>query len=53
MGKSLKKKRNNEDKEEEHFFGMEESEGTRMLGCWLGTKEDGRNRIRKGRWAVA
>ena len=44
--------RNNEDKEEEHFFGREESEGTRMLGCWLGTKEDGRNRIRRagGLW---
>ena len=27
--------RNNEDKEEEHFFGREESEGTRMLGGWL------------------
>ena len=36
---------NNKDKEEYHFFGREESEGTRTLECWLETKEDERNRI--------
>lgn len=44
--------KNNEDKEEEHMFGKEECDGTRMLGCWMGPKEDGRNRIKRanGLW---
>ena len=31
---------------------MEDNEGIRMLGCWLRTKEDGRNRRRRalGLW---
>ena len=39
--------RNNEDKEEKLVFGTEEGGGIRVLGSWLGAKEDGRNRIRR------
>ena len=44
--------RNNEEKEEEHRFGREECGGTRMLGSWLGPREDLRNRIKRanGLW---
>jgi hypothetical protein len=44
--------KNNEDKEVEHRFGKVECDGTRMLGSWLGPKEDSKNRIKRanGMW---
>ena len=38
--------RNNEDKEEVLEFGTEEGDEVRILGRWMGEKEDVRNRIR-------
>ena len=37
--------RNNEDKEEKAVFGTTEADETRMLGCWLGHKQNVKNRI--------
>ena len=44
---------NNEEKEEDLEFGREGAEGIRMLGSWVGAREDIRNRIRRasGLWA--
>ena len=39
--------RNNEDKEEEVIFGTEDSGKTRMLGTWLGPKEDINQRLKR------
>ena len=39
--------RNNEDKEEEVRFGTEESGKIRMLGVWLGPKEDVKQRLKR------
>ena len=39
--------RNNEDKEEEVVFGTEESGNIRMLGTWLGPKEDVNQRLKR------
>ena len=39
--------RNNDDKEERALFGSPEAEEIRMLGCWLGNKEDLKNRIKR------
>ena len=39
--------RNNEDKEEVLEFGTEEGDEVRILGSWMGEKEDVRNRIRR------
>ena len=39
--------RNNEDKEEEVVFGTEESGKIRMLGTWLGPKEDLNQRLKR------
>ena len=38
--------RNNEDKEEVLEFGTEEGDEVRILGSWMGEKEDVRNRIK-------
>ena len=45
--------RNNDDKEERAVFGTDEADLIRMLGCWLGSKEDVKNRIQRAgnRWA--
>ena len=39
--------RNNEDKEEVLEFGTEEGDEVRILGSWMGEKEDMRNRIKR------
>ena len=39
--------RNNNDKEEVLDFGAEGSGGVRMLGSWLGWKEDVNNRLKR------
>ena len=43
--------RNNDDKEEGLVFGSEESGGVRMLGCWMGWKEDVAQRLSRARGA--
>ena len=40
--------RNNDTKEEVLEFGTDEGRGVRVLGSWLGAKEDVRERIRRG-----
>ena len=56
MGESVKrlkevmgrwKERNNEDKEELLEFGAEVGDEMRILGSWMGEKEDVRNRIKR------
>ena len=44
--------RNNEDKEERLVFGTEEGEGKRVLGSWIGSDADIKNRIKRanGLW---
>ena len=37
--------RTNESKEEVVDFGMEAAGGVRMLGCWMGWKEDGEGEL--------
>ena len=39
--------KNNEDKEEKAFFGTTEADEIRRLGCWLGPKQDVKNRIKR------
>ena len=39
--------RNNDDKEERAVFGTDEADLIRMLGCWLGSKENVKNRIKR------
>ena len=39
--------RNNEDKEDVLEFGREEGDEVRILGSWMGEKEDVRNRIKR------
>ena len=39
--------RNNDDKEERLDFGEEESKKIRMLGCWMGYKEDVDERLKR------
>ena len=43
--------RNNDDKEERLMFGEEEGESIRMLGCYIGPKEDVKQRIKRARYA--
>ena len=39
--------RNNEAKEERAFFGTSEAEEIKILGCWLGHKQDVKDRIKR------
>ena len=38
---------NNDDEEEKAVFGTDEADLIRMMGCWLGSKEDVKNRIKR------
>ena len=39
--------RNNDDKEEALVFGVEEGGDIRMLGCWMGWKQDVEKRLER------
>ena len=43
--------RNNDDKEEHLEFGEEEAEKIRMLGCYIGAKEDVQQRLKRAGYA--
>ena len=43
--------RNNDDREEELIFGGGESGNIRMLGSWMGWKEDVEERLKRGSMA--
>ena len=43
--------RNNDDKEEALVFGSEESGDIRLLGCWMGWKQDVEKRLERARKA--
>ena len=45
--------RNNDEKEEVIYFGEEEGGKVRVLGCYLGAKEDGNQRIKRAGMAWA